>query len=326
MYIIAAGTAGAKKYLDKLIPYLSDEIYQIDLSLEKDVVNTLENLNAQNEINIIITGTSYEGSPENRLIVWAKNNGIPCVGIIDHWSWYRKRFEVNLNLILPDYIFVNDNIAYEEAIMDGLPSNKLLSVGNPVFENLLLQKEKNVVDKMVLCESHQLPTQKNIIIFFSEELRSCFTQDSEDYLGYDEYEVLQDIINNLTINDHLAIKLHPEESRDKYDELLKENVSIIDHISVFELAHIANIVIGMASIILLELAIYRSDVISYRPNARKKFIGETLGATIHVSNFCMIEKTKQLNSSESFAKRFVGSGYNISQILEDIKIGGSLSM
>ena len=75
----------------------------------------------------------------------------------------------------------------------------------------------------------------------------------------------------------------------------------------------------MASMLLLELAMLRDDVISYRPNNNKDFIGRRLNATVDISTKrelkdMLIEPQKVPNN---FRKRFNGSGNNISKIIND---------
>ena len=92
------------------------------------------------------------------------------------------------------------------------------------------------------------------------------------------------IIKTLTPNDHLVIKLHPEETLIKYAFLESNNVTIIKNLDIFELDALADVVIGIASMLLLELLMLRNDVISFRPDATKEFIGDRLEATICVDN------------------------------------------
>ena len=89
---------------------------------------------------MFLTGSALGDSIDKKLINISKKLKKPSISVIEHWSWYKKRFILNNNLILPDYIFVNDKIAYEEAIMDGLPKKKLLIKGNPVLEKIQIHK------------------------------------------------------------------------------------------------------------------------------------------------------------------------------------------
>ena len=65
--------------------------------------------------------------------------------------------------------------------------------------NHILWKNKNEIED------------EKIILFISEELASSFPKNSEDYLGFDEFEVLNDIIECQPANSTLIIKTHPEE-------------------------------------------------------------------------------------------------------------------
>ena len=279
-------------------------------------VDDLKKIKSQ-ENTIYITGAALGDSLDKALIKKARKEKCKCISIIDHWSWYKKRFEYNNSLLLPDLILVNDEIALNDAIIDGLPSNKLMIGGNPVLEQLSKIEYSHDIDLVAIKNRLDLPD-KRIIVFVSEELASEFNNSSDD-LGYDEYKVLDQIIKLLKPTDHLVIKLHPSEKSDKYDYLECVKYTSIKNIDLYELDVIADIVVGMASMLLLELAMLRDDVISYRPNNNKKFIGKSLNATVDISTKrelkdMLIEPQKVPNN---FRKRFNGSGNNISKIINE---------
>ena len=262
---------------------------------------------------VVITGTSLGNSLDKELVIWAKQKGIPSISIIEHWSWYRRRFELNGKLILPDFIFVNDQIAYTDAINEGLPEEKLLIAGNPVLEALYRTGDQHPVNKGRLLKEYNLPV-KRIIVFVSEELASEFNTVD------DEFMVLKEIIQLLDPSDQLVIKLHPEELEDKYHDFIGSNVSVLRSIDVYSLNILADVIIGMASMLLLELAMLRNDVISFRPNARKQFIGKRLSATINVclqENLADVLKNTQCVDGH-FRGRFKGSSKKIVSLVKGI--------
>jgi hypothetical protein len=240
-------------------------------------------IHVEKDIKLVVTGTSLgsaEESLDKQLVVWAKANRIPVISIIEHWSWYRKRFEVdNSELLLPDYILVNDTIALQDAIAEGLPASMLYAMGNPYLEQLCTNQLEHCESEIIL-KQYSLPADKQLLFFISEALKDTFKVGTGDYMGYDEFEVLDSIVSQLRENEHLVIKLHPEESASKYDRFRCESVSILRECPVKDLSAIAYKIIGMASMLLLELTVFRKDIISYRPNASKDFIGERLGLTI----------------------------------------------
>ena len=305
-FICGSSDAGAVNYFNSLKKY-------VDLT----IVNRLNNI--PNKDNFIyMTGAALGDSLDKKIIKYANKEGKKCVSVIEHWSWYRRRFELDGELLLPDFILLNDEIAYFDAIKDGLPENRLIIAGNPVLEALKYRKLDNKVDVKETLQKHNLPS-KRIVVFISEELSSVFN-DTQDDLGYDEFKVLDMIIKTLTPNDHLVIKLHPEETLIKYAFLESNNVTIIKNLDIFELDALADVVIGMASMLLLELSMLRNDVISFRPDATKEFIGDRLEATICVDNQKDLKKL-MLNpsyTSGQFSKGFSGSGNRIGTILKEL--------
>ena len=76
----------------------------------------------------------------------------------------------------------------------------------------------------------------------------------------------------------------------------------------------------MASMLLLELAMLRNDVISFRPNAKKQFIGKRLSATIDVTSQerlkSVLECPQQVDGK--FRERFDGSSTKTASLIMSI--------
>ena len=128
--------------------------------------------------------------------------------------------------------------------------------------------------------------------------------------GFDEYEVIDFIMKNRDTNTPLFIKLHPAEKKLKYQNLIEEpNINIIDEIESVEIAQ-NSLIIGMNSILLLELALRGFSIYSYRPNQKEEFIGSRLNLTYN------------LNSSE--LKSILKTHHFIKFNKKDISFNGSM--
>jgi hypothetical protein len=322
MILLGTADAGPARYLIELCSHLDVQFDCVgnDLTDQMFVKNGLQlNPDWKNcKPLAVITGTSLGNSLDKKMIQWANQLGFPSFSLIDHWSWYRKRFELNGELILPDFIFVNDDIAYADAVNEGLPSEKLIIAGNPVLESLHSRDKGQQIDREKLLCRYNLPS-KRIIFFISEELASEFNG-TDDELGYDEFSALDQIISLLQPSDHLVIKLHPEETEDKYQHLKNEHVSVLRGIDIYSLNTVADVVVGMASMLLLELAMLRNDVISFRPNATKRFIGERLSATVDVTSQEGLDRILSCPQylDGKFRERFDGSSARIASLIKSI--------
>jgi hypothetical protein len=320
MILIGVHDVGPARYLLALDPYLRETVWvpsaiNKDLLAGKSIHQNWKSLSP----DIILTGTSLGATFEKEMIEFGKERNVTTVSIIDHWSWFHKRFEIDGNVIWPDHIVVNDQYARAEAIHEGIPEVKLFIGGNPLLEKLA-QAKLNPVDQQ-LWRRDQGINYNRIVLFIAEELKSSFAPDTEDDLGYDEYLVLESIINLKSPDDLLLIKLHPEEDRTKYDAYLSREVQLAEDWSIEMMAKIPDYVIGMASMLLLELSLFRSDVISYRPNAKKAFIGENLGATHPASDHSQMSRYFQRKpelSTLSFREKYEGSGNRIAHFLEKL--------
>ena len=297
--------------------------YLAELSVASDMVflwyNNKSDLIEGKNIKLVITGAALGDSIDKKLIRHAKKINRTSVSIIEHWSWYRKRFELNGNLILPDHIIVNDDYAKKQAINDGLPAGKIFVGGNPHLEKLSKSKLSDVNVESWKKKNNFFG--KKIILFITEALKGSFGPDTEDYLGYDEYEVLNDIIEILPDNAVLVIKTHPEEENDKYIRYQSDCVRIFQNMSIECMVKVPDLIIGMASMLLIELAMFRDDIISYRPNAQKGFVGEKIGATHYAETNTQLKNyllDPPSSSSMPFRKKYKGSGKRISKFLHSL--------
>ena len=277
-----------------------------------------------NCIKAVITGTTLDqNSLDRQALKWGKDNKIFTISIVEHWSWYAKRFLISKNnqsvMLLPDMIFVNDLIAFNGCVKDGIPSRKLKIVGNPYLESLCFA-DKQVSDRNALRAQYNIPQNKFIILFVSEEIASAFRPDSNDFLGYTEYDVLGDIIKSKPESSHIVIKLHPEENKDKYQ--LYSDITCIDSCPLNHTAVLPDRIVGMASMLLIELSSVRNDIISYRPSALKTFIGNTLGLTVPSSNSNELSDLfRESNSSiNNFGQLFLGSQDKICSFLTHLSV------
>ena len=79
------------------------------------------------------------------------------------------------------------------------------------------------------------------------------------------------------------------------------------NISIKDLSKLSDIIVGTESMLLLEMAMIRNDVISLRPNAKCNFIGNTCEAVIPLENIFQIKsaihaKPKKIKNLENYLK------------------------
>jgi len=325
--IFGAKDAGPAAYLARVIGHFPGRYRCIGSGSSLPVFNSFKircapgSMSGMDQVGLIMTGTCLGKGLDKELQELGRVGGIPTIAIVDHWTWMRERFEVDGTLHLPDIIFVNDDTARKYAIEAGIPGNKIAAIGNPVLEeNPFPEKPSPSVRAGHAGNSRK----EKHVVFVSEELSSAFPEGSEQYLGFSEYNVLYDILQALSVSDHLVIKLHPEESSDKYSSLVNRancRVSIFRQCDTQALIMSADVVIGMGSMLLLEAARSRTDIVSYRPKETRPFIGNEIGVTHHARNadelFAIIHGRVTVKN-QLLGDRFSGSLERILHFMENL--------
>lgn len=295
-YLLALGLEGAE------VVWVADNPARAEL-IDAGVDLIDEHQVDEYPITLVITGTSlgnYSDSLDKRLLRWANTTRLKSIAIVEHWTWPVARFMASGKCVLPRMILVNDEIVRREMVAGGISNSIIKEVGNPYLE-VISKLNRRVVNKRV----------GKRIYFISESIRKSVVLGHIEPTGYDEFEILDDLLSVIRLDEKLIIKLHPEEERNKYREIYKghTNVELVSKGDVTSIVEDAHAIVGMDSMLLLELAMLRSDVISFRKNSRLKFIGEELGAVITVRSARQLRSALDGStvSPSKFVSRFSGS-------------------
>ena len=248
----------------------------LEFSISESAVNW-------NAVTICATGTSL-GDPkislEKRLWSLAKKLRIPTVAWIEHWSWYRARFETGSGILTPDYVLVNDTAARDQlsASISSLKA-KIVVLGNPVLEQRVLAAPTNINSKLKKIER----------VAFISENHSAFPMISLA-LGFDEFDALSFLQSALYSELGIDIVLHPSEDGQKYSRFLEaRRLRIVENNDLYHVVTSYRLIIGMTSMFLVESSLFRDDVLSFIPNPSFSFPPNSSGFTNLITNKSQLE-------------------------------------
>ena len=319
-YLVLAQKDAARVFDRWKIPYRSvgPIAWEGLLSAGIEALSTLE-------AKCIVTGTSWGPSIDKALALAARERGIPCAAIVEHWDLYMERFSVvkdgliqDRGRFIPDRVWVNDEIARREACSAGVPALRVEIVGQPHLERQLR-----------LLRERRRRAANGGVIFVSERVRDDYPEGTPLYRGFDEFKALDQLIDSIDLSaTKLTIKLHPQESEGKFDGLIRGrgDIKIVKEADNLQLIADAERLVGMFSMLLLEAALVRNDVISFIPGGDPSiFVGNRVGATAAAITR---EELKGLlgNPAEAgrradeditgFGARFVGSAARMTEAIK----------
>lgn len=219
----------------------------------------LAELFEKNKPNLVITGTSAGVTIEKKITKEARNRNISCIAVLDFWSHYWQRFSSPGKkdfMYLPDVVCVMDDVAKQEMVDEGFDEGILYVTGNPHFDHF--------ADGIT-----SLDEDSERIVFISQPLSTLSEKKGFTEYGYDEMEVLSDIVGILekeAYNYTLVIRPHPKEDPSKFDMFKNRQVRVSNQSSLVQDISSAGLIVGMCSSVLLQAAIAQKKVISYQPN------------------------------------------------------------
>lgn len=249
----------------------------IDEEISMDKIKTyLKNKST----SLLLTGSSGIYTEQKRFIKAARFLNIPSIAIMDFWSNYIQRFSDNNGDLsfMPDIITVIDDKMKDDMINVGFDPEKLIITGNPAHDDLY--RWKNLVGSKKIIKIRDdlgIPQNDLMILFASQPLSTLYgTNDSNPlYLGYSEKSVLKVLINCLESMQlqvskkiFLVIRPHPSEKVEDYTHIHSNVITIITSTEGYSRDYVivADIVIGMTTMLLVEACYLDRPVISLQPN------------------------------------------------------------
>ena len=250
----------------------------ISINSSLDVLRTIKP-------DLLLTGTSEPedkevGRIESVFIHAAKTKSITSITILDFWSKYRERFSLtseNALDALPDKICVMDQKAKNEMIINGFSEKSISVTGNPHWDQFRhIRNKLNKKNPTQLKSIFGIKKNQRIMVFISQPL----SERNYSKLEYTELDVLKDIIKLIKHDPNLQvielwIKPHPRDTLSKYDSLISKKKLVQlrligNEINVYDLGLVADFIIGMFSMLLVEYALLGFHVLSYQPVKNSK--------------------------------------------------------
>lgn len=242
---------------------------------------SIDHINNMGSDDLLLTGTSWIPSLERNALKLARENKLPSVSIIDHYTHYRERFlprelwgdiPSNWTDFLPDNVFVCDEYAYELAIKCGFPEDKLKQMENPYFQDLS-EKIKNLSNKNEAGKTFKL-------LYLSEPILDDLvaTYGDADYWGYNEFDLAEHLVKSVNKNlssgkkIEVRFRLHPNEKKDKYNKYINEcgTMHRSENADLLEDLAWSDAVLGGESIALIIALNAGKPVYSFLPKSSKK--------------------------------------------------------
>ncbi len=287
MIIFCASDAGPAAYLSIIASKIKTPFVCVSTERSKPTFESynlpstdFNNSLCNDKVRLIICGSTLSNNAAEFIFIdWANQKSITSILAIDHWTNFDLRIQNFNKIVFPDQIWVIDKWSKEVFQEMNVKEQLIKVVGNPVLEKI---KPINRNSNIYFDE----------VIFISEEMKSEEI-DLKPLYGYDEFEVLDHLLENKPTDLVLYIKPHPSESKEKYQAYLSEinNVRLLN-IDKEDLPA-ESCYVGMNSILLLELALLGRKVYSYCPNAKKEFVGNQLGMTYPLKDIELIELMSQ---------------------------------
>ncbi len=259
--------------------------------------------------------------------------------MIDHWCHYRERFmEPHTGVVrLPSRIGVMDPFALEQAVAAGLPSERLVVVGQPYLEGLVREagQPELLKEARTLRMQWQAGKSSPLILFASEKYPENPGIPTSSFPKYTETEALEGLlqaVNRLqeknSFRPTVVVKLHPKESIQSFERgplARAANIQVVAGVSAWPSILASDLVVGMTSMILLEAALIGKAAISYQPDVKNNspFVGTQLGI---ISTAAEVDQlTQQIEQAQQHAFKSFPLETQPRKILESLSAGNAVS-
>ncbi|MEW7009868.1 hypothetical protein [Lentilitoribacter sp. EG35] len=213
----------------------------------------------------VLCGTGWQSQLEREGVSAGKALNKKTIAFLDHWVNYEQRFRENDDLILPDEIWVGDNIALEIA-RSLFQKTPITLQKNPYVEELLEEIDKK--DKLYSSSDDVT------VLYVCEPIADHAFKNfgSDRHWGYTEKEAVDFFMTYKKLISHKISKVifrpHPSEPKDKYDWIRKrypQQVEIGGKLPLLDEVLKSDIIVGCESMAMIVGLLADRKVISTIP-------------------------------------------------------------
>ena len=220
---------------------------------------------------IITSATSLPHKDMSEKYLWqnAKEKNIRTIAFLDQWQNYAIRFSgishSDYLKFQPDLINCINDIGRMEMVREGFNNKKLIELGHPYLATL----KSIACDKpSILRKLGILNTNKQIVLFVSEAIEENYGNNR----GYNQYNTIEFLLSqDFILDKHVIVKLHPKDNKKKFKEF-KNILYVQNEFTSLDMISIADFVMGMTSIMLIEAYILGKRILSIQLNASEDLL------------------------------------------------------
>jgi hypothetical protein len=231
---------------DFLLQGPSQKVFERRLGQNFNKVTESEVSKRQSNYQRMVTGTSWSSDLEKKWLVWAKEHHIHSETFLDHWVNYKERFEWQGFMILPDVLYVYDEMAKERAEKE-LGHCNVQIIPNPHWEDCM--NEIKILEQGLVSDTARLHKNPQLRVLYVtqpiEAVAKKLTGSKRGY-GYTEFEALDKFVDWIqktqTPVDEIKLRLHPSEAQCKYNEWIDLNRDKVP----LSLSHSENLLVDIA--------------------------------------------------------------------------------
>ena len=199
----------------------------------------------------------------------------PTLAVLDFWSNYGQRFEIDKKPFWPERIAVMDDVAASGMRAAGCPAARLSIVGHPGFDALQAE-QLDAEQRARLRQQLGIAPATRLLVFVSQPLSELHALLGPSPVPPDEHVILQQVITALDDPaveppPSLLIRPHPRETAGKYERWCRPGSPSSSTIAVDtgspsrQLVQAADLVLGIHSMLLLEACCLGCPVLSLQP-------------------------------------------------------------
>ena len=267
---------------------------------------TAEAILASASPRLLIVGTSE--NPDTlglALVAEARSAGIESVGVVDALQIADYRFRGRTGDALayvPDWLLLPDRWTREAYVELGYPPERAVVCGHPHFDYVrkiaegLAREGRSTVRCRLLPG---VPCEQSVIVFVSEistgldpqefrrsaeyTLEGWGTSDGRTKIVLEEF---LDAIRLVKPQPYLVLRLHPKNTLEEFTAYLDKFDLVSEGGSPLELMYVADLVVGMTSVLLMEAVVMGKRTLSIVPRAiERKWLPSThMGLTSCVNS------------------------------------------